>query len=53
MALESGKQHYERLQEEKKSSLKSSAYHLDIISALSIINRHATNIARSLIASSK
>lgn len=51
LALEFSRQHYERLQESKEKSIKSSSYHLEIVNALSLINRYSTNIAKSLLLS--
>ncbi|MCK4698937.1 MAG: hypothetical protein KAT38_01320, partial [Bacteroidales bacterium] len=49
LSIELERQHFERLRDEILKSVKSSKYHLEVISMLRIITSHATNIARILL----
>ena len=49
LSIELERHHFERLRDEILKSVKSSKYHLEVISMLRIITSHATNIARILL----
>lgn len=49
LSMELERHHFERLRDEILKSVKSSKYHLEVISMLRIITSHATNIARILL----
>lgn len=48
-AIELERQHYFRLREQVPESVRTSEFHLELISAMKIISGHATNVARILL----